>query len=245
MKKYLIIGASSEMGMAFMQNIPIGEDIHLIAHCRNVSAQFSSVIEDLKGRAKVEVCKADLASGAETKSMIEFAASRFGSPTHILHLPADSFAYARMGSVEWEKIQRNIDIQVRSLFLVMREFLPQMAKSRYGKVAVVISAVTLGAPPKHMTDYVIAKQALLGLVRSAAVEYAGKGVNVNAVSPGMVETKFWSGVDGRLIELNAQNSLMKKNVRVEEVVAALEFLLSDKTDSIAGANLNLSGGGLM
>jgi 3-oxoacyl-[acyl-carrier protein] reductase len=245
MKKYLIIGASSEMGMAFMKNLSYDEDFRLIAHCRNVSAQFSSVVDELRTRAEVDVCRADLSSGAETRALIEFASSKFGSPTHILHLPADSFAYARMGAVEWEKIQRNIDIQVRSLFLVMREFLPLMAKNRYGKVAVVISAVTLGAPPKHMTDYVIAKQALLGLVRSAAVEYSARGVNVNAVSPGMVETKFWSGVDGRLVELNAQNSLLKRNVRLDEVVGALEFLLSDKTDCIAGANLNLSGGSMM
>jgi 3-oxoacyl-[acyl-carrier protein] reductase len=245
MKKYLIIGASSEIGMAFMRNMPEGQDLSVIAHCRTGSQQFNDVVEDLRRKASVEVFRADLASGKETLGMIDFTVSRFQSPTHILHLPADSFAYTRMGSVEWEKIQRGIDIQVRSLFLAMREFLPLMAKSGFGKVAVVLSSVTLGAPPKHMIDYVVAKQALLGLVRSAAVEYAGKGVNVNAVSPGMVETKFWSGVDGRLVELNAQRSLMKRSVRLDEVVAALEFLLGERTDSIAGANLNLSGGSFM
>jgi 3-oxoacyl-[acyl-carrier protein] reductase len=245
MRKYLIIGASSEIGMEFMRNLPKGDGLSIIAHCRTGSPLFTEVIEELELDADIMVCRADLAYESETRDLISFAASRFGSPTHILHLPAESFTYNSMGSVEWEKIQRGIDIQVRSLFLVMKEFLPLMAANGYGKVAVMLSSVTLGAPPKHMIDYVVAKQALLGLVRCAAVEYSGKGVNVNAVSPGMIESKFWAGLDGKLIEINSHRSLKKKNIHLDEVVAALEFLLSDRTDSIAGVNLNLTAGNCM
>lgn len=93
-----------------------------------------------------------------------------------------------------------------------------------------------------MTDYLIAKHALLGLMKGAACEYAGTGVTINGLSPGMIETKFLSKIDPRIAEMTAQSSPMKRNVRLEEVVHALRFLLSDNTGYMTGINLNLSGG---
>ena len=81
-----------------------------------------------------------------------------------------------------------------------------MAKARYGRIAAMLTAYTIGTPPKYMCDYVTAKYALLGFVRAAASEYAGKGVTINALSPNMMETKFLSHLDARSIEMNAQGS---------------------------------------
>ena len=91
----------------------------------------------------------------------------------------------------------------------------------------------------------MAKYALLGLVRSAAVEYAGKGITVNGISPNMMETKFLAEVDDLSITMNAENSAMRRNIDVNEVCAAMEYLCSDAAAYINGINFNMSGGDRM
>ena len=111
----------------------------------------------------------------------------------------------------------------------------------YGMCAASFYSTLVGA----MCDYVTAKYALLGFVRAAASEYAGKGVTINALSPNMMETKFLSHLDARSIEMNAQGSAMRRNISLDETCAALEYLLADEASYLQGVNLNLSGGDRM
>ena len=86
------------------------------------------------------------------------------------------------------------------------------------------------------------KYSLLGLMKSLAVEYDGKKISINALSPSMMETKFLSDIDERIVQINAKNSRFGKNASVKDIVPALEFLLSDASNYMNGANLNLSNG---
>ncbi|MDR1536508.1 MAG: SDR family oxidoreductase [Clostridiales bacterium] len=234
-ERYFILGASSDMGMAFLERLCLNGGISVIAHARAGGRQFEELISQMNGIAgvSVKVKKADLLFEDETMDLMSFVKREFSFPTHIAHFPADSFNYSKMSKLKWEKVQKGLDIQVRSLFFAFKEFLPLMAKQGSGKAAVVLSSSIIGLPPKHMADYVIAKHALLGLVNSAASEWAGK-VAVNAVSPGMVKTKFWAGVDERLLEMGRG-----KENSMNEVMDALEFLLSEKSDGMNGVNLEL------
>ena len=76
----------------------------------------------------------------------------------------------------------------------------------------------------------------LPLVKSAAAEYAKTGVLINALSPNMVETKFLEAMDQRVVEMAAQQSAIGRHLTVREVVAAIEFLLSDE-NSMCGENM--------
>ena len=90
-----------------------------------------------------------------------------------------------------------------------------------------------------------AKYALLGLIRAAASEYAGRGITINGLSPNMMETKFLANLDERSIEMNREASAMKRNISLDEVCAALEYLLSAQAGYVNGINMNLSGGDRM
>jgi 3-oxoacyl-[acyl-carrier protein] reductase len=89
-----------------------------------------------------------------------------------------------------------MEVEVYSLLEISQAFLPRMAKSKYGKIVVMLTACTKGIPPKYLSDYCIAKHALLGLMKSAASEYEGKGVYINGISPEMTDTKFLSNLEG-------------------------------------------------
>jgi 3-oxoacyl-[acyl-carrier protein] reductase len=142
-------------------------------------------------------------------------------------------------------VQKDLEIQVHSLVEVFKTFLPDMVKMKYGKIVIVLTSSIYNAPPKYLTNYLMTKYMLLGLMKGAAVEYAEEGININGIAPNMIETKFLDNIDNRILEINAEKSLIKRNIRIDEVVAGIEYLLSDMSDAMYGATLNLSAGECM
>ena len=120
-----------------------------------------------------------------------------------------------------------------------------MAKNKYGRVVVMLTSCTVNVPPKYLASYTTSKYALLGLVKSLAVEYAGNNVTINGISPTMIETKFLSKVPSLLVEQNALKSPNGKNLTVDEVTPMIEFLLSDKACAITGENIAITNGNIM
>ncbi|MDR1649497.1 MAG: SDR family oxidoreductase [Synergistaceae bacterium] len=118
-------------------------------------------------------------------------------------------------------------------------FVGQEAKNKYGKAVVMLTTCTRGIPPKFLARYCMAKYALLGLMKSAASEYEGKGVYINGISPEMTDTKFLLNLDERIIETASRNSRFGRNLTADEVVEGILFLLSDNINCMNGENLFL------
>lgn len=241
-KIYLIMGASSDVGTAYIEYLhSLGEPVIVLAQYRNNNPEFDRVC-NIESEITIEPLQADLLNENDVTGMLEEIKRKYGTPTHILHLPAAKLEYCKIKNMNWDNIKADFMIQTETLGRIFQMFLPQMAKKRYGKVAVMLSSVTLGAPPKFMTAYVINKYALLGLMKSAAMEYAEKGININGISPNMMETKFLSNIDARLVEMTANASVMQRNAEVREIIPTIHYLLSEGSDYMNGVNINLSGG---
>ena len=86
------------------------------------------------------------------------------------------------------------------------------------------------------------KYLLLGFMKALAADYEGKEININSVSPSMIETKFLNQIDDRIVQMNAENSAENRNASVSDIVPAIVFLLSDAANYMHGVNLNLSNG---
>ena len=91
-----------------------------------------------------------------------------------------------------------------------------------------------------MCPYVVSKYALLGLTKALAAEYAEKGICVNALSPEMVETRFLSEIPELIVAAAAEKSRRDRILTVSEVLPAIEFLLSEASDTVNGQNLQIS-----
>ena len=74
----------------------------------------------------------------------------------------------------------------------------------------MLSSVTINLPPKALVHYTTIKYALLGLVKSLASEYGNKNIQINALSPSMIETKFLENINEKIIEINAHNHPLKR-----------------------------------
>lgn len=245
-KVYLIIGASSDIGTSYIKSLDAQlvrelKSATVIAHYAKNETQLVELQEQLSA-VELYMLQADLSKDEDIQKLIESIKEICVCPDFILHMPASKLKYNRLKQISWDNVKRDMEIQVHSLAEVGKAFLPLMSKRGNGKVAVMLTSCTLGMPPKFMSEYVVVKYALLGLMKSMAAEYADKGIHINGISPNMVETKFLEGIDEKIIAINRENCAMKRNVSVEEVVKAIQFLLSEGSDYMNGVNLNLSGG---
>lgn len=245
-KIYLITGASSEVGISFLKSLnkqleEKGEKAVILAHYASHAEQLLELKKETSA-LELTLLQADLAQPGEVDRLIARVAERCECPDYILHLPASKLTYNRIKQFNWQDILEDMEIQVHSLWEIGKNFLPKMGKRGSGKVVVMLTSCTIGMPPKFMSQYVVAKYALLGLMKSMAVEFAAKGINVNGISPSMMETKFLEKIDDKIIEMNKDASPLKRNVKLEEVVPAIHFLLSEGSDYMNGVNLNLTDG---
>lgn len=238
-KVLLVLGASSEMGIAAIQDVKDDYD-HIIAHFFHMNDSLRSLQETLG--EKMTLIQADLSDEKQVFSLIETVNSANLVPTHMIHFPAQQIQFRRFSKTKWEDFERGFDISVKSLFLIAQSFLPKMAKAGYGKLIVMISYVVDGMPPKYYADYVVTKYALLGLVKSLAVEYAEKGITVNGISPSFVETRFTEDLPEKIRELNEASSPIGRNLNVQDIIPTVRFLLSDGSDCINGENLLITCG---
>lgn len=233
-KTLLVIGASSEMGVATIREVQEQYE-HIYAHYNHMNDMLRELFDELAG--KIIGFPADLLDEAAVDGMIDSLRTMPDSPDHIVHFPAGFIETRKFHKTKWSTFQTSIDISVRSLCKVLGAFLPAMEKKKAGKIVVMLSMVVHNMPPKYNSDYVMTKYALLGLVKSLAVEYGEKGITVNGVSPSLVETKFVSHLHEFIIQQNAENSPTGKNLQVGDVVPAIHFLLSEGADCINGQNI--------
>ncbi len=234
----LIIGASSDIGLALIENID--EDCLILAHYNNSHDKLLTLSKKIKN--ELVMLKADLSSENEIKELLNVIEANYGTPNKIVHLAAPKLMNIWFKDVSWSDFQNDIDISLKSLVMILSRFLPKLAKEKRGKVVCMLSSVVLNIPPKAMSQYTTAKYAILGLVKSLAIEYSNKNIQINAISPSMIETKFLENLNEKLVELNAYNHPLKRNARVGDIVPVVQMLLSKESDYINGINIPITGG---
>lgn len=238
-KDLLVIGASSDMGIETIREIHPDYDV-IIAHYHHMNTRLESLKEELGERL---VCvPADLSNETDTKNLIETICKMAIVPSHIIHFPAAPIQTRKFHKLSWDVIQKELDISLRSIVLILQEFLPRLTKRNEGRVILMLSMVVNGMPPKYNSDYVVVKYSLLGLVRSLAIEYADKGITINGISPALVQTKFVNNMHAFQIEQNAQLSPAGKNLETADVIPTIKFLLSSGASAINGQNICITYG---
>jgi len=234
----LIIGASSDIGLDLIEHIT--EDAVILAHYNSSNDKLLELAKKIDN--ELVTVQADLSNEAELYGLIDKIEQEYGVPSKIIHLAAPKFENIRFKDIVWDKFQTEIDISLKSITLLLTRFLPQMAKRKQGKVVLMLSSVVVNVPPKALVQYTTIKYALLGLVKSLASEYAGKNVQINAVSPSMVETKFLDNINEKLVEMTAFNHPLKRNAHINEITPIIKTLISEDSDYITGINIPITGG---
>lgn len=242
-KVYLILGASSDLGNALIRRLINVENTGkpvFIAHYHSNRSQIDEIIAEYPEQ-DIRVIQADLSDMEAVHNLIEHIQTMDISPTHIVNLCANTFHHTRLSEWDYNIINKDMAIQVYAFAEILKVFVPVMAKNHYGKIVVMLTAYTIGTPPKNMSGYVTVKYALMGLMKSIASDYGDQGININGVSPGMINTKFISGIGRKIKEFTAESNPKHRNLETGDVVPTICLLLSDEAEYISGSNINLSG----
>lgn len=238
-KVLLVIGASSDVGSAFIRKTAEHYD-KIIAHYGRSETVISALQSEIG--SKIIPIQANLSMPESIENMLEKINREGIMPDHIVHLGAPKAYNQRFEKDSLENFSTALDVSVKSIIHILHSLIMHMKKQKYGKVVFMLSSYVLSCPPKYQTSYVMSKYALLGLMKSLSSEYADKGITVNAVSPDMMETKFLSQVPELIVQKNAESNPLGRNIRVTDVIPAFEYLLSDDADAVNGVNVPITGG---
>ena len=142
---------------------------------------------------------------------------------------------------EWSRI---LDIDLRSAFLCMKHQIPAMLKNGSGSIVNTSSgAGVIGI--RGQAAYVAAKHGLIGLTKSAALDYAAQGIRINAICPGIIETPMMDRFSGGTAEGRARvigQEPVGRMGRPEEIASAVLWLSSDLGGFVTGHALVIDGG---
>ena len=140
-----------------------------------------------------------------------------------------------------ETYDRVMATNVKGSFLCAQAAMRGMLREKWGRIVNVSSAVALHGNAGQ-TVYAASKTALLGLTKSLAREIATKGVTVNAICPGLVDTEMTSHLDDQARGYYMEQTPLRRTARLEEVSAVVRFLMSDEASYVNGAVIPVDGG---
>lgn len=239
---YLITGASSDVGILLMER--------LLKHGNPEDKIVAQGYGDLEGIAelakahpgRIRTFDVDLTDEAARNIFLNAIEKAAGVPTHFIHLPALRVVNTKFKKFDEERLWLDMQVQVGCAAAICKHFVPMMAKAKFGRVLFMLTSYIIGIPPKNTAAYVVAKEALYGLAKSLAADFAGTGVTVNCVAPSMMETKFLADTPSLIVQAAAEANPMKRNATPADVVPAMEFLLGEEAGFITGVMLPITGG---
>ena len=201
-------------------------------------------------------CATDVRASSQIQTLIERACQAFG-PITTLFNNAAVFDMAPLLQSDEAMYERIFSVNVKGAFLVMQQTLAQMVAAQVQGGAVINMASQAGRRGEALVShYCASKAAIISYTQSAALAMAPHRIRVNAISPGVINTPMWTGVDA-LFAQHENLPLGEKKKRVglavplgymgepSDVVGAAVFLASDESSYITAQTLNVDGGNVM
>jgi 3-oxoacyl-[acyl-carrier protein] reductase len=144
----------------------------------------------------------------------------------------------RMKPADWDLV---IKINLSGAFLAIQQVLPGMMKNRWGRIVNMASVVGQAGSPGQV-NYVASKAALIGLTKALAQEMGSRGITVNAVAPGYIDTDMTRALPEAVKQKYLASIPLGRAGTIEDVAAAVKFLVSDDASYITGHVLAVNGG---
>jgi 3-oxoacyl-[acyl-carrier protein] reductase len=232
----LVTGASGGIGSAIASALggegwAVGVNFH---GGEEAACQTVKRIEDGGGRALA--VRADITSPEQSEVLFTTLEERFGRVLVLVNnagVRSDDLAVSLSDS-DWGSV---IETNLTAAFRTTRRALRGMIRERFGRVINIASVVGPRANAGQ-ANYAASKAGLIGMTRTVAVEVARRGVTVNAIAPGLIETDMTADLDGSVMD----SVPARRAGRPEEVAACVRFLASEQAGYVTGSTLYVDGG---
>jgi 3-oxoacyl-[acyl-carrier protein] reductase len=232
----LVTGGSRGIGAAIAKTLaregwPVG------VNYRSDSEAAEAVVEEITsagGRAKA--LQGDIADPDTADTLFKALEDEFGPVLVLVNnagVRADGLS-PQIDDEDWAKV---IDTNLSAAFRLTRRALRPMIRARYGRVVNIASIVGQRANPGQ-ANYAASKAGLVAMTKTVAAEVARRGVTVNAVAPGLIETEMTEGIGDNLLE----HVPARRAGTPEDVAECVRFLASDGAGYVTGVCLTVDGG---
>ncbi len=236
----LVTGASRGIGRAIAEKL--GSDGFTLIGTATSKNGASNINEYFKQKGiQGEGMVVNVSEAESIAALIKSIKEKYGKTPEILvnnaGITRDNLLM-RMKDDEWDSI---IETNLTSIFRLSKACLRGMMKAKFGKIINVGSVVgTTGNPGQ--TNYSASKAGVIGFSKSLAKEVGSRGITVNVVSPGFIDTDMTKGLGDSQKELLSATIPLNRLGKPEEIAAAVGFLASDGANYITGETLHVNGG---
>jgi 3-oxoacyl-[acyl-carrier protein] reductase len=239
-KVVLITGASGGIGRAIAKKFSQDKAKLALNDIAQSEEGLKSLVEELKKMgAQVKYFLADISKYEEVEKMMVEIQKEFGKLDVLVNnagVIADR-TLAKMTKEEWQKV---IDVDLTGIFNCSKLALPLLIPNQ-GKI-ISISSIVGQRGNFGQTNYAAAKAGIIGFTKSLSKEVGRFGVRVNAICPGLIETKMTETIPDQMRETVKRLTSLGRMGKPEEVANLIAFLASDESSFITGAIISIDGG---
>lgn len=240
MKCAIVTGASRGIGKAIAIQLAKDGFQVVVNYLSNEAKALETVAECEAFGGKAIAVQANVADYEACRQLVSKAKENFGS-IDVLVNNAGITRDRLLLRMKPEDFTNVIDANLTSAFHMMSLVTPIMLKQRSGRIINISSVVGIFGN-KGQVNYAASKAGLIGMTKSAAKEIGARGITVNAVAPGFIQTEMTEVLDDAFQEMIVQNTALKCLGEAADIAHAVSFLASEHAKYITGQVLQVDGG---
>ncbi len=238
-KTALVTGASQGIGRAVAERLA-AQGARVVVAARSAD-KLESLAEEIRaGGGEALPLRLDVASPETVGEQLGALPQEFSEIDVVVNnagITRDGL-FARMKLEQWDEVLR---VNLTGAYAVTRALVRGMMRKRWGRILFVSSVVGLMGNPGQ-ANYAASKAGLVGLAKSLARELGSRGITVNVVAPGFIETAMTESIDGPAKERLSETIVLRRFGSSGDVAAAVAYLASEEAGYVTGEVLNVSGG---
>lgn len=239
----LVTGAAAGIGRATAQAFA-REGIKVVVSDVDAKGGENTVALIRAAGGEATFIRCDVTRDAEVQALVAGTVAAYGRLDYAFNNAGIEIEQSKLAEGQESEFDAIIGVNVKGVWLCMKHQIPVMLAQGGGAIVNTASVAGLGAAPK-MSIYSASKHAVIGLTKSAAVEYAKKKVRINAVCPAVIDTDMFRRAyeaDPKKAEYAAAMHPVGRVGKVEEIAAAVLYLCSDNAGFTTGIALPVDGG---